>query len=84
MLKQDQFQTGEMVNSKPIYTKVGNPRIALGFADIKNYPTPWTMWGGLSYNKGSHMGNVKIGPRNVTCPEMSTVSLCKLDGGKHR
>ncbi len=41
----------------------------------KELPNPWTMWGGYSLYKGSHIGNVKIGPKGVQCPEMSSVSL---------
>ncbi len=68
------FKTDEVVNEKPYYMRVGNPRLSLGFSNAKNYPTPWTMWGLCSQNKGSHIGNVKIGPEGVKCPEFSTVS----------
>ncbi len=68
------FKTDEVVNEKPYYMRVGNPRLSLGFSNTKNYPTPWTMWGLRSQNKRSHIGDIKIGPEGVKCPEFSTVS----------
>ncbi len=64
-----------MINNRPFYTRVGNPRLTLSFTDVEDYPTPWTMWGSPSRIKGTHIGNVKIGPKNIYCPEKSTVSV---------
>ena len=64
-----------MINDRPFYTRVGNSRLTLSFTDVEDYPTPWTMWGSPSRIKGTHIGNVKIGPKNISCPEKSTVSV---------
>ncbi len=65
------FKTGTEVNGKPLYRKVGNERVHLSFSNVtKEYPTPWTMWGG---SPGDHIGNIKIGPAQLKCPEDNPV-----------
>ncbi len=41
---------------------------------MRNYPTPWTMWGGNKFRPGDHIGNVKIGPAGMRCPEDAKVN----------
>ncbi len=66
------LQTGIQVNGKQLYKKIGNGKVHLSFTNVtESYPTPWTMWGGKS--PGSHVGNIKIGPRQLKCPEDSSV-----------
>ena len=58
---------------------MGNKNLQLSYANISNYPTPWTMWGGPTFKPGSHIGNVKIGPANTTCPEHFSVRLLSIN-----
>ncbi len=57
-----------MKNSKPLYRKVGNTNLFLAFTNATDYPLPWTMWGGPGYSPGTHVGNIKFGPKNIACP----------------
>ena len=69
------LKTGTEVNGKPLYRKVGNERVHLSFSNVtKEYPTPWTMWGG---SPGDHIGNIKIGPAQLRCPEDNPVRFFK-------
>ena len=66
------LKTGTEVNGKPLYKKIGNERVHLSFANVSSaYPTPWTMWGGES--PGRPIGNIKIGPAGLQCPEDNPV-----------
>ncbi len=55
------------------YHKLGNPHLTLRHTDTPGYRTPWTMWLYNSNKSESHIGNIKIGPANITCPEHSKV-----------
>ena len=66
-------KAGIEVNGKPMYKKIGNERVFLSYTNFsfKWYPTPWTMWGGTT--PGKHIGNIKIGPKGLNCPEDNPV-----------
>ena len=66
-------KAGIQVNGKPMYKKIGNDRVFLSYTNFsfKWYPTPWTMWGGTT--PGNHIGNIKIGPKGLNCPEDNPV-----------
>ncbi len=66
-------QTDEKVNDKPVYERLGNRNMHLSFTNVSAYPTPWTMWAGDDYPSGSHIGNIKIGPSDIDCPENNMV-----------
>ncbi len=70
----NQFQDGTK-NNKPIYRKLGNRNLFLAYSNVLNdeYPVPWTMWGGPVHHPGDHIGNIKIGPSNLSCPEQFSV-----------
>ena len=64
------------MNGKPLYKKIGNDQVYLSYANVsKQYPAPWTMWGGNS--PGFHVGNIKMGPRGLKCPEDNSVNTYK-------
>ncbi len=67
---------GEIVNGKPVYRKLGNENLFLAYSNVvsDHYPVPWTMWGGPNRQPGDHVGNIKIGPKNLSCPENHTVN----------
>ena len=66
-------------NNKPIYRKLGNRNLFLAYSNVLNdkYPVPWTMWGGPVHHPGDHIGNIKIGPSNLSCPEQFSVCFKK-------
>ena len=57
-----------------MYRKLGNKNLLLTHTSVRNYPTPWTMWGGNKFRPGDHIGNVKIGPAGMRCPEDAKVN----------
>ena len=68
-------QDGE-VNDRPVYRKLGNENLFLAYSRVMEedyYPVPWTMWGGPTMRPGDHIGNIKIGPKNLSCPENYSV-----------
>ena len=62
------YQDGEK-NNKPLYRNVGNDNLFLAFTNATDYPLPWTMWGGPGYSPGTHVGNIKFGPKTIACPD---------------
>ncbi len=49
----------------------------LAYSNISGgqYPTPWTMWAGPVKKPGDHVGNIKIGPAHLKCPEDYAVGV---------
>ncbi len=39
------------------------------FFPSKSYAAPWTMWGGTDQVDSIHVGNIKLGPEEICCPE---------------
>ncbi len=70
---------GKIMNGKPVYRKLGNENMFLAYSNVLNnhYPVPWTMWGGPNRQPGDHVGNIKIGPKNLSCPENFSVQHLK-------
>ncbi len=66
------FQNG-IVNNRPLYKKIENNNVFLAFTNVSYYPAPWTMWGGPKSSIGSHVGNIKLGPKGLLCPEFYKV-----------
>ena len=55
-----------------MYRKLGNGNLFLAYSRVMAedyYPVPWTMWGGPTIRPGDHIGNIKIGSKNLSCPE---------------
>ena len=71
------LQTNRTINGKPVYSRVGNSNMHLSFINVSNYPAPWKMWAGDSYPSNSHFGNIKIGPKNLECPENTLVNVTR-------
>ncbi len=61
------------MNGKPVYRKIGNNLLRLVYTNKTGYPTPWTMWGTSVYWTRTHIGNIKIGPQGLGCPENGKV-----------
>ncbi len=45
----------------------------MAYTNVTNYKTPWTMWGGSVKKHQEQIGNVKLGPTGIKCPEDHTV-----------
>ncbi len=45
----------------------------MAYTNVTNYKTPWTMWGGTVKKYQEQVGNVKLGPSGIKCPEDHTV-----------
>ena len=72
-LYQLRVKTNKSINGKPVYERLGNKNMHLSTTNVKNYPTPWIMWAGESYPAGSNVGNIKMGPATLDCPENTLV-----------
>ena len=60
-----------MVHNRPHFRSLRNKHLYLAYANVSDYPTPWTMWRGTLYPPGSFVGNIKIGPPSAKCPEQN-------------
>ncbi len=69
-------KNGDVVNGKPLYKKVGNELLYLAYTNVSGYETLWTMWGGSIDPDQVRIGNVKIGPKGIQCPEQQQVMFC--------
>ncbi len=69
-----------MLNGRPLYRKNGMEHLYLAYTNISGYPVPWTMWGSkwLLLNQ-PWVGNIKMGPDSLWCPENNTVRARLLD-----
>ena len=56
-----------------MYARLGNNNLVLTYTNVSDHPTPWTMWSEKTHPLGSHVGNIKISPRGVDCPENALV-----------
>ncbi len=41
----------------------------MAYTNVSNYETPWTIWGGAINPERINIGNVKLGPKGIQCPE---------------
>ncbi len=74
IIKKYSIKNGTSLNGKPLYKKVGNELLFLAYTNVSNYATPWTMWGGSIDLDRVRLGNIKIGPKGIQCPEHQHVS----------
>ncbi len=58
-----------------MYLKYGNDHLFLSYTNATEYPMPWTMWGGPFSTPGTYIGNIKFGPKEISCPEESKVTI---------
>ncbi len=63
------------MNGKPLYKKVGNNLLYMAYTNVSNYETPWTIWGGAINPERINIGNVKLGPKGIQCPEHHQVMI---------
>ncbi len=70
------LKDGTMFNGKPLYRKNGNKDLYLAYSNISDYAAPWTMWGNKWLQQNMpYIGNIKIGPKNLQCPENNSVKI---------
>ena len=67
------FQEGDAFGY-PKYHKLGHVNLFMVHTNESDYPTPWNAWGWPDF-RAPHIGNLKLGPKGIECPENATVDF---------